>query len=189
MGQVNRKRLQLSVTSSVEISVVSKSGQRKLTLDDSKPPAPPIPLVKLPHSGRNITLGTADRLMQLCSSQLVLASRLVPSVYLRWDLVRLIWLYVPLLGSHRYVQSSGIPVLWCLRGLNFKDTDSLYSFHSNEGLGSDWREWTDTSLSQSSRTVFSSCLTCLHSSSLLLFLPLQLFFSIQWFPAGGGGYM
>lgn len=73
MGQVNRKRLPLSVTSSIEISVVSKSGQRKLTLDGSKPPAPPIPQVKLPHSGRNITLGTADRLMQLCSSQLVLA--------------------------------------------------------------------------------------------------------------------
>lgn len=49
------------------------SGQRELALDGSKPPAPPIPQVKLPHSGRNITLGTADRWMQLCSSQLVLA--------------------------------------------------------------------------------------------------------------------
>ncbi len=165
MGQVNRNRLPLSVTSSEEISVVSKSGQRKLTLDAPSHQHPPS------HKSNYLTVGETLHwalLIVWCNYAHLSwywPSHLVPSVYLRWDLVQLIWLYVPLLGSHRYVQSSGIPVLWCLRGLNFKDTESLYSFHSNEGLGSVWREWTDTSLHQERHTLSQSPQDC------VLFLP------------------
>lgn len=74
-GGIKRKGLPLSVTSSVEIS---KSCRRELMLDGCKPPAPPIPQVKWTHSERNIRLGTADLLMQLCSSQLVPAVPIGP---------------------------------------------------------------------------------------------------------------
>jgi len=118
LGLVNRKETP-AVGHIFGSDVVSESGWRQLAFDGFKLPPPPIPLVKLPHSGRNITLGTVDRLMQLCSSQL---AQLVPSVYLRWDLVQFIWLNIHLHASLRVllVQCSGVPLLWFLRGLNFK---------------------------------------------------------------------
>lgn len=111
----------------------------------------------------------------------------MPSVYLRWDLVRFIWLYIRLCASLREPLVCTVlrhPVtLFFFSGTEFQGYRKFVQFHTSEGLCSVWRgELTSLhqerhTLSQSPRTLFSSSLTCLlspsltHSSSLL---PLQL---------------
>lgn len=189
MGLVNRKETP-AVGHVLGSDVVSESGWRQLAFNGFKPPPPPTS-----HKSNYLTVGERFNwalLIVWCNYAHLSwywRSQLVPSVYLRWDLVQFIWLYIRLCTSLRepLVPCSGISLLWFLRGLNFKETESLFSFHTNEGLCSVWREWTDTSLhqerhtlSQSPGTLFSPSLTCLlshsltHSSSLLVCLPLQL---------------